>query len=315
MIKVYTKQGSSGKYWHDLGDSKVYSNGEWHYIKCTDKIFLNGKWHEIGSSVNPLTFTSYLTGGTVSLIASSAAAESSNVDMYYRKNYGEWKPYTLGTGIVGGGDLFNERGSVIQFWNKTNTLSSLSDGKIRMFYFKISGYFKLSGNVCSLINYSPYVPEYCFYGLFEGQSISVENFEINVSSVRAHGMDRMFADTKEDLYNKGHFRIEADYPGYESFRSMFENSTAITHVDLMVTLKRDCTDCFYQLFYNSSVKSVRVGFTDWLSRDPGDSGGGVTTTRWMNGVSETGTFYKPTALEAWYDDGYGIPEGWTVVNE
>lgn len=312
MIKVYAKQGSSWKYWHDLGDSKVYYNGEWHYIKCTDKIFLNGKWHEIGSSVNPLTFTASFFGGTVRLMCPFADA-AATVDMYYRKNYGEWKPYTFGTGIIG--HEHDGGADVIQFWNKTETLSSLSDGTIKLFYFNISGDFILSGNVCSMINYSTTVPEYGFYRLFEGQSISVENFEINVSGVRPHGMHEMFANTKEGLYNKGHFRLEVDYPYMESFRSMFENSTAITHADLMVTLKRDCTDCFYQLFCNSSVKSVRVGFTDWLSRDPGDSGGGVTTTRWMDGVSETGTFYKPTALETWHDGGYGIPENWTVVNE
>ena len=60
-----------------------------------------------------------------------------------------------------------------------------------------------------------------------------------------------------------------------------------------------------RMFSNcSKLKEVRVHFTSWHE---------IATAEWLNNVSPTGTFYKPSALPEEYGVSR-IPTGWTVVN-
>ena len=70
------------------------------------------------------------------------------------------------------------------------------------------------------------------------------------------------------------------------------------------------TDCYERMFYGCSslnyVKCLVTNIAHW---------GGIAFHAWLYGVSPTGTFVR-SAIGGWTrdDDGYGIPENWTVQN-
>ena len=62
---------------------------------------------------------------------------------------------------------------------------------------------------------------------------------------------------------------------------------------------------YYSMFEGcTNLSLIKVRLTAW---------GEGQTTSWVSGVSQTGTFYKPSALPAEYGTAR-IPTGWTVVN-
>ena len=87
------------------------------------------------------------------------------------------------------------------------------------------------------------------------------------------------------------------------YSSMFSGCTGLTSVPELpaTTLASYCYDYMFEGCTNISL--IKVHFTAW----------GDQTSYWVSGVSQTGTFYKPTALPEEYGIGK-IPTGWTVVN-
>ena len=87
------------------------------------------------------------------------------------------------------------------------------------------------------------------------------------------------------------------------YYQMFSGCTGLTSAPELpaTTLANIC----YHLMFNGCTRlsAIKVHFTSW----------GQYTTNWVNGVSTSGTFYKPSALAKSYGTGK-IPTGWTVVN-
>ena len=91
----------------------------------------------------------------------------------------------------------------------------------------------------------------------------------------------------------------------DCYRYMFEKCTGLTSAPVLpaTTLAPGCYQYMFEGCTNLSL--IKVYFITWE---------GGSTTGWLNRVSPTGTFYKPTALPEEYG-GNKIPTGWTVINE
>ena len=156
-----------------------------------------------------------------------------------------------------------------------NSKATLSDNSGMRASFKLTGKIRASGNIQSLLNWRTNLyPFGCFNHLFISQkSLSQMPLIPPVTSMQAYCLNNSF------------------------------NNTGIAKAEIPDTALVD--NCYHSMFlYCTQLKEIRVHFTAWHEN---------ATTNWVNGVSPTGTFYKPAALP----EEYGIsriPEGWTVVN-
>ena len=89
------------------------------------------------------------------------------------------------------------------------------------------------------------------------------------------------------------------------YKRMFETCTGLTSAPELpaTTLVNSCYGYMFAGCTNLSL--IKVYFITWK---------GGSTNGWLNNVSPTGTFYKPTALPEEYGE-TKIPTGWTVINE
>ena len=84
---------------------------------------------------------------------------------------------------------------------------------------------------------------------------------------------------------------------------MFEGCTGLTSAPELPATTLARASCIFMFSGCTNLSLIKVRFTAWRSH----------TNSWVNGVSPTGTFYKPSALPAEYGTAK-IPTGWTVVN-
>jgi hypothetical protein len=235
----------------------------------------------------PLTFTAEEAGAAVALNTTGITIPG----MHYRMGTsGLWMPYTAGAVI----DLPNI-GDSCQFWNSESTLSTSLNDEAR---FSIYKKVRANGNCMSLLNWIDYCPDYCFSRLFEKQSTC--SGEILLPAKRL-GMYCHYWMLGPDC------RVTAKLPATtlseSCYRGMFGRNNTLQSIVLPAT--KLVPYCYYFMFeYGGYLSEIKVSFTEWHEN---------ATTNWVNGVSKTGTFYKPSALP----EEYGIsriPEGWTVVN-
>ena len=87
------------------------------------------------------------------------------------------------------------------------------------------------------------------------------------------------------------------------YQQMFGGCTGLTSApELPATTL--VSSCYYIMFIGcTNLSLIKVNFTVWTDQ----------TRTWVDGVSPTGTFYKPSALPEEYGTAK-IPTGWTVVN-
>jgi hypothetical protein len=160
-----------------------------------------------------------------------------------------------------------------------------------------------SGNVQSLLNWSSTCPERSFHGLFRSCRSLIDVAQLYLSAVYlgAFCYARMFESTgfsKQPIFSSNIASVNFYSFGFMFTQSYLEEFIAPTNIL--------STNSYDSLLSSSRVKSIRVGFTNWASAE-------LATQDWVNGVSPTGTFYKPSALPEEYGASR-IPEGWTVVN-
>ena len=88
------------------------------------------------------------------------------------------------------------------------------------------------------------------------------------------------------------------------YSNMFSDCTSLTAAPALpaTTLAQNC---YYGMFQRcTNLNSITVGATSWITSYASD---------WVDGVSATGTFTKPSGTNI-PTGTYGIPSGWTVVN-
>lgn len=216
----------------------------------------------------PLTFTAEEAGSKVTLIPRNITLSG----MHYRMGKsGLWLPYIANTAIG-----LPNIGDSCQFWNSEDRLGT-SYNTTALFWG--SGKVSASGNIQSLLNWRTDCPDRSFQYMFNAQS--------NLSDVSK-------------------LLLPATSVGVYSYQYMFERCRFETP-PILPNITYYGTGGMAYMFINSSITSMRVGFTSW-----GDSANPFFKD-WLSGVPSTGTFYKPSALPEEYGASR-IPEGWTVVN-
>ena len=215
--------------------------------------------------------------------------------MEYRVNTNdEWQSYAVNTLIT-----LENVGDYVQFRNNKNTLStSNSDYAQFVMTGKISG----SGNIQSLLNYSSTTTAYCYRRLFQGCSALVAPPDLLATTANYYSYASMFNSTGIKTPPKISATSVSNFCCYYMFEKC---ANLVAAPELLATTLAD--HCYYNMFKNcSSLNYVKVHFTDWNVSY-------YSTTDWLNGVSASGTFTKPSALSEEYSVNK-IPSGWTVVN-
>ena len=111
---------------------------------------LGGKSGDLG-----LTFVAVDGPATVSLEVAEGSATQGGIK--YGTHGTANKSYTIGQAIS------LENGGHVSFANESTTLNTLNS----KLTFRVTGYVKCFGNLCSMINYSSTCTAYCFEGLFK----------------------------------------------------------------------------------------------------------------------------------------------------
>ena len=143
--------------------------------------------------------------------------------------------------------------------------------------FIINGLVAAAGDITSLrhfdLEHTP-LARYCYYGMFRGCTGLTSAPELPATTL-----------------------VDSCY------QHMFGGCTGLTSApELPATTL--VSSCYYSMFIGcTNLSLIKVNFTVWTDQ----------TNIWVDGVSPTGTFYKPSALPEEYGTGK-IPTGWTVVN-
>lgn len=153
---IYVRDNDS---WRELHGAKVFGGSGWSEIGHGDKLFCDGRWYAVKEFVNAseaLTLTAEDTGETSVKLYIQGNPDISGLT-YRTDKSAPFVPYTRDTEI-----LLPSRGDYVQFYNTSDTFST-SGNTIR---FETTGRIACSGNVQSLLNFSPVCKPYCFYNLF-----------------------------------------------------------------------------------------------------------------------------------------------------
>ena len=254
-------------------------------------------------SLLPLTFEAKTAGAQVTF------TEGSNVSispLEYSTDGTTWSTYTSGTPITltNAGDKVSFRGN-----NKTYAAGSSDNCN-----FSCTAGCYVYGNIMSLIN--------------------KDNFATNTTLTDYYAFAGLFAKN-DHLYNHADktLLLPATTLLPYCYQDMFQGCTSLTTAPALpaTTLTENCyngmfhgctsltkapvlpattlaTGCYYIMFQGcENLNSVTCLATN-ISADG-------CTTNWLDGVADTGTFYKSESMDDWTtNSASGIPSGWTVVN-
>ena len=118
------------------------------------------------TTVQPLTFTCTnptTYGASISLKFNGTIDR--NQIQYRTSENGPWLPIPDNNDIT-----CNNVGDIVQFQNTAETLSTSTSNYLQI--TQASGSWKISGNICSMLNYKTELHSYCFYQLFSGCKFS-----------------------------------------------------------------------------------------------------------------------------------------------
>jgi hypothetical protein len=222
--------------------------------------------------------------------------------MHYRMGKsGAWIPYTAGTVIP------LNAGESVQFWNSENTLSTSRTNNAN---FAISKKVAASGNVQSLMNFRSDCPGYCFASLFSYSATYLSKLPLfPAKTLGSNCYFNMFSGCK--YLDATRLVLPAEF-AQECYAHAFQNvENGLESVEILGTVP--AYNCLYSAFrYCYKLKEIKVHFTSWTCIASNGTENNFSPV-WVEGVSKTGTFYKPSALPEEYGTGR-IPEGWTVIN-
>lgn len=289
----------------------------------------------------------------LTLLKNSNLTQDDFDEIYYRVNDGEWTKYTLDTPIeVGTSNKVQFWNNSVVLNRESlridNNAHITGDGVC----FKLTGRIGASGNISSMINYAPISPgcyahlfrdcaslttapelpatelaKFCYYQMFYGcsslttapelpatrladecylgmfmycTSLTVAS-ELSATELAKFCYSRMFLGCTSLTTAP---ELPATKLTLDCYNYMFLGCTSlITAPELPATTLVE--NCYARMFGNcTNLRNVRIKANGWLED---------ATYDWLSGVSETGTFYKPSALPE--ERGISrIPDGWTVVN-
>ena len=142
------------------------------------------------------------------------------------------------------------------------------------------------------------IPYYAYEGMFQkcSELVEVPTFPSVMESVASKGMSSMF----EDCISLESAIVPETRTSGGDLSRMYYGCKNLKSAEVYTLSSAGLGACFMTC---TSLSSITVHFTEW----PGG------TTNWVKSVSSSGSFYKPSSLEAKFGTGY-IPSGWTVYN-
>ena len=307
-------------YWMFLGDYNInkldvdfenWSNSDatndWVKYLFQDGVFLKPENlpEEYGYSRIPVNFTPFdknkpltLTAVESSTVKITQNGSPRSLNVYYKKNNGEWIQYDVDTVI----DL-NE-GDFVQF--KNTTTNQFSTGKDDFYGFVMTGKIKASGNVQSLVNFSNTANWYAFRKLFQNcRSLIEAPTVLPAKHVLGYAYASMFGKTS--ITNMP-IMLAEDF-GDEACYYMFEECP-ITYAKLLDKKENNGKACFERIFNNcQSLKVIDVDFTVWDTVKNNEE-----HKYWCYGTPSDITFLKKRELRKTFNNNLAIHYGWNVYN-
>ncbi len=264
-----------------------------------------------------------VSSSSTSFFLKAYNALTTNPNIEYKINDGEWTNLTIGNNVTinkGEQNVYFRAGQ--DGTAGTNTNFSENSSKYLYFDYNSSSSvtnIKLSGNVMSLLEGTNFetlatVPDYAFHKLFyQGSNFcnkltNIDNLRLSATSLGAYCYSYLFAYCK--MVTVPENLLPATNLGEYCYSNMFNKCTALTTAPKLPaeTLK---TYCYSNMFNGcSALNYIEVAFDTWpgtISSSPDQN----ATYNWLSGTAANGTFVCPKGLP----DERGnnkIPTGWTV---
>ena len=178
--------------------------------------------------------------------------------------------------------------------------------------FVSSGYFKVEGNIMSLIYLDDFIgqstlpADNAFTALFYNCSklMFADNLILPATTLTQYCYRDMFRGCTSLAYAPK--ILPATTLVNECYKRMFYECSTLTKAPELPASTL-LSSCYYAMFKDCSslnyIKCLATDVSDWLC-----------TGSWVSGVSSSGTFVKDGSMTSWTTGLDGIPEGWTVQN-
>ena len=325
-LNIYSNGESYRTDKHKLGDLWIV------YTKSEDRVYYSS---EIDNS---LCFTAIEDNASVQMRLNDSGntpAGWQDKSFYYKKNDDvEWTELVFENNTTSLITLY-EGEKLYVMSDSYNSCAVHGDGTIdecKYYYFNISGgKISASGNIMSLLNFTPVLPNYAFYQLFQDCTSLVSAPDLPVTTLTEGCYKSMFSGCRSLTQVP---ELPATTLAEDCYNQMFSGCSSLTQVPALpaTTLAKSC---YYGMFGGCSslvqapelpattlVKScynymfegcTKLNYIKALfTTTPSDT----YTYLWVDGVSQEGTFVKSSA--ATWDKtvergSSSIPERWTVT--
>ena len=271
-----------------------------------------------------LCFTSKQNGSTVAYSV-IGTVDTSNIGISY-----DGTSFTAWNGSA----ITLDSGKSIWVTNKNSTLSRGTNTDY--FKFVLAGNIEASGSVESMVNFQP-LSEYCFARMFYQQTALKKAPEITSTTMAPFCCTLMFSECNGLTEAP---ELPATALAGSCYYRMFFSSTGLTKGPSILPATKLAGNCYYEMFSGcsnlveapilpattlatgcysyifsncSSLNSITMNYPFKAMSDM-DS----YCRNWVEGVSETGTFYCNMPIDTYYYSVDRIPRDdahhWTVVN-
>ena len=271
-----------------------------------------------------LCFTALTAGITVGM---KKIGNPPTINLEYSTDKKHWTEYTW-NGDTGATITIANVGDSV-WWRGNNT--TISSGTNAFYRFIASDEFEASGNVMSLLDKScksvtipttycfcslfsicaslkkaPELPattmkDYCYDHMFYGCSSLIEAPELPATTLAEYCYQWMFFGCSSLIKAP---ELPATTMVNYCYKQIFENCTSLREAPELpaTTLAQHG---YLGMFHGcTNINKIKVSFTSWENN---------FNFNWLNGVSSTGVFECPSALDCSIRDGSHVPAGWTIV--
>lgn len=307
-----------------------------YYISDTGEQFLNGLPYDGEDIRDYLCLTAVAANSAVNFNKSSSSM--ADLDLEYSTDKRNWTKYTWDSSTGAGATItLANIGDKVFFRGDNQTFSTSTSVYYR---FVLTGTVNPSGNIMSLVDRtceSLEIPDnngrffYCLFG-DNSQAINtitdISGLRLPATKLKTYCYMMMFG-YQQSLVN-GSIELPAKVMTPNCYKMMFSDCTSLTSAPELpaTTLAEGCYDnmfynctslakvpalpaktlvnkCYKGIFRNSTAFSeLEVGFTGWVSG---------ATESWLDGVTASGVFGCPSALDTSIRDANHIPASWNVT--
>ena len=252
------------------------------------------EWADLPDENDYLCFTADEANSTVRLDKQGTPDE---ITLEYSTDKKHWTEYTWDGNNGATITLANIGDSV---WMRGDNTTLSNDGR-KYYHFMMNGKIKASGNIMSLLDKQlrkKDVPKHCFNKLFQYCTSLTQAPELPATTMAQGCYEGMFGGTSLTKAPELPATTLAEY----CYDGMFNGCSSLREApELPATTM--VNNCYSQMFRScSKLNKVKVPFTSW-----------ATYPDWLYGVSSTGVFECPSALDCSTRDVSHVPVGWTIV--